>query len=44
MCLAAQECGAQGLISKAALAHSLATAIDAIRTGQPFFVGPAAQS
>ena len=44
MCVAAQECGAQGLISKSSLAHSLAPAIDAIRTGQPFFVGPAAQS
>jgi two-component system response regulator NreC len=44
MCLAAQECGAQGFISKSGLPQSLATAIDAIRTGQPFFVGPATKS
>jgi DNA-binding NarL/FixJ family response regulator len=44
ICLAAQECGAQGLISKSSLPQSLVTAVDAIRTGQPFFVSPDAQS
>jgi DNA-binding NarL/FixJ family response regulator len=43
MRLAAQECSAQGIIPKSSLSRSLVTAIDAIRTGQPFF-GPAAQS
>jgi hypothetical protein len=32
--------GAQGLISKSGLSRSLAKAIDAIRTGQFFFVTP----
>jgi DNA-binding NarL/FixJ family response regulator len=39
MCLAAKECGAQGLIAKKDLASLLLPAVDALRNGSTFFNG-----